>query len=61
MSTIDPFEVLKKIADAVEDNEDREWLQARLQFIIFSLVQETEHVYLNEEDDDDTDDESYGS
>lgn len=57
MSTIDPFEVLKKIADATEDSEDREWLQQRLQFIIFSLAEENKTVYVDADDyDDDTSD-----
>lgn len=63
MSTIDPFHVLSKITDQVEDSEDKEWLQARLQFIIFSLAQETNQIYLDDgelsDDDDDDSDSTY--
>jgi len=51
MSTIDPFAVLFSIADLCEDSEDKEWLQARLQFIILSLNEETEHVHYVDGDD----------
>lgn len=58
MSTIDPFEVLHKITEQTEDIEDKEWLQQRLQFIIFSLTQETKTVYFDEDElTSDSDDE----
>jgi len=56
MSTIDPFAVLFSIADLCEDSEDKEWLQARLQFIILSLTTTTEkEVYYDDDDSNDDD------
>lgn len=55
METIDPFQVLHKVAEQM-DSEDKEWMQQRLQFIIFSLNHESKYVDLTEHEDDDEDD-----
>lgn len=58
---MDPFSVLNKIAEQVEEIEDREWLQARLQFIVLSLTTSTAHakLYDDEYDDDKSDDSNH--